>query len=402
VDGALGPDRPRQGRGRALSSRLRDLVEHPRLRSLLLEHLLLVASATLAFAAVAMGRVRLEEAPRLIDFRLLALFFVLTIAVELGKASSLFDRVVEGVVARVATARSLAVGLVAASGVLAAILTNDVALFLVVPFTMLFARITPIDLAPIVVLEIAAANLIGAISPLGNPQNLFLFTRGGFTLESFLASQAPWVAAAAVLLVSAVPVTIAARPLDAKPARAFRVDPVLASACVVVLAAEVAALLHALDHRVPVALSLAGAALLGRRLRDADFSLVFVFAFLFVGVAGLERGRLYEALNPTALFGQHARGLVLSGALLSQFVSNVPAAMLLAPAAGTLDGFRALIHGVNSGGCGSPIGSLANLIGMQLFVRAGGAPRAFWRTFLPLNAVLLVLLVLVSLALVSL
>jgi len=129
---------------------------------------------------------------------------------------------------------------------------------------------------------------------------------------------------------------------------------------------------------------------------------VFVFAFLFVGIAGLERGRLYEALNPTRLFGHQSRGLVLSGALLSQVVSNVPAAMLLAPAAGTLDGFRALIHGVNSGGCGTPISSLANLIGAQLFVRGGGARKAFWRSFLPLNAALLALLVAVSLVLVSL
>jgi Na+/H+ antiporter NhaD/arsenite permease-like protein len=385
-----------------LRSRFQALAEHPRLRSLLLEHLLLVASATLAFAAVAMGRVRISEAPGLIDFRLLALFFVLTIAVELGKASSLFDRVVEEVVRRVRTARGLAAGLVAAAGVLAAILTNDVALFLVVPITTLFMRVTTIELAPIVVLEIAAANLVGAVSPLGNPQNLFLFTRGGFTLGEFLTSQAPWVAAAAALLFAAVPFCVGRRSLDAKPARQFGVDPILAGACVVVLAAEVASLLHAVHHWVPLALSLAGAALLGRRLRDADFSLVFVFAFLFVGVAGLERGRLYEALNPTALFGQRARGLVLSGALLSQLVSNVPAAMLLAPAAGTLDGFRALIHGVNSGGCGTPIASLANLIGAQLFVRAGGSPRAFWRAFFPLNAALLVLLVAFSLLLVSL
>ena len=404
MDGAVGPDgpRPRQGDERPLTRRIRELLEHPALRTLLLEHLLLVASATLAVAAVAMGRVRLSEAPGLIDTRLLVLFFVLTIAVELGKASSLFDRLVELVVRRVRTARGLACGMIAASGLLAAILTNDVALFLVVPFTMLFRRVVALELAPVVVLEVAAANLIGAISPLGNPQNLFLFTRGGFDLGGFLASQAPWVAAAAALLFAAVPFTIPRRALDAKPVRAFEVDPLLAGVCLAVLAAEVASLLHALHHWVPLALSLAGAALLGRRLRDADFSLVFVFAFLFVGIAGLERGRLYETLNPIALFGHQARGLVLSGALLSQFVSNVPAAMLLAPAAGTLDGFRALIHGVNSGGCGTPVSSLANLIGAQLFVRGGGATKAFWRAFLPLNAALLALLVAVSMVLVSL
>ena len=148
-------------------------------------------------------------------------------------------------------------------------------------------------------------------------------------------------------------------------------------------------------------LALGGALLLGRRVFDTDFSLVAVFAFLFVGIAGLERGRLYATLDPVRIFGHEARGLVLSGAFLSQWVSNVPAAMLLAPAAATAAGFRALLYGVNAGGCGTPISSLANLIGAQVFVREGGDPRAFWRRFLPVSFALLGLLVLVSLALVS-
>ena len=349
-----------------------------------------------------MGRVRLGEVPGLIDTRLLTLFFVLTIAVELGKASDLFDRLVELVARRVRSARGLAAAMIATTGLLAALLTNDVALILVVPFTMLFRRIADLELAPLVVLEVGAANLIGAISPLGNPQNLYLFTRGHLTLSEFVAGQAPWVAAAAVLLYAAVPVLVPRQRLEAAPARAFDVDPLLAAACGAVLGTEIAALVGWAHHWVPLAFSLIGAALLGRRLRNADFSLVLIFGFLFVGIAGLERGRLYETLDPAVLVGQASRGLVLAGALASQLVSNVPAAMLLAPAARSAAGLRALLHGLNSGGCGTPIASLANLIGAQLFLREGGSPRAFWRAFLPLNAVLLVLLVAVSMLLASL
>ena len=379
----------------------RRLLAHPVVKSLLFERLLLVASATLAFAAVAMGRVQFSEIPGLMDTRLLTLFFVLTIAVELGKASDLFDRLVGAVARRAGTARGLALGMVTASGVLAAILTNDVALFLVVPFTMQFRRIADLELAPIVVLEIAAANLLGAVSPLGNPQNLFLYARGGFTPAAFFANQLPWVAVAAALLAAAVPVLVPRRPLAPPPARSFDVHPGLAAACLVLLVVETASLFHLLDHRIPLALAVGGAALLGRRLRETDFSLVFVFAFLFVGIAGLERGRLYQALDPASLFGHRSLGLVLSGAFLSQLVSNVPAAMLLAPAAVSSAGFGALLHGVNSGGCGTPIASLANLIGAQLYAREGGDVRAFWRRFLKVNAVLLVLLVAASLVLVS-
>ncbi len=362
---------------------------------------MLAASGTLAFAAVAMGRVKPAEIPGLLDERLLSLFFVLTIAVELGKASDLFDRLVAAVVARVRTERALALGMIVASGLLAALLTNDVALFLVVPFTMLFRRVADLDLGPLVVLEIASANVLGCVSPLGNPQNLFLYTRGGFTPASFFAAQVPWVAAAAACLATAVPILIPRRRLAAPETVSFDVHPGLAGACLMLLAAEIAALLGAVHHWVPLALSVAGAILLGRRVLETDFSLVFVFAFLFVGIAGLERGRLYQTMNPERIFGHQARGLVLSGALLSQLVSNVPAAMLLAPTALTASGFRALLYGVNAGGCGAPVSSLANLIGAQLFAREGGDPRALWRRFLPVSFAFLALLVLVSLAIVS-
>lgn len=384
-----------------MRQRARRLLRHHVIRSLVFERLLLVASALLAAVALLSGRVAPREIPALLDLRLLSLFLVLTIAVELGKASDLFDRLVAAVAARVRTARGLALGMVAVSGALAAVLTNDVALFLVVPFTMLFRRVTDLELAPLVVLEVAGANVLGCVSPLGNPQNLFLYTRGGFSPASFFGAQLPWTAAAAGLLVAAVPALVPRRALAAPAALVFDVHPGLAGACLGLLAAEVASLFGAVDHRIPLALAALGAVLLGRRLLETDFSLVLVFAFLFVGIAGLERGRLYQTLDPVRLFGHQSRGLVLSGALLSQLVSNVPAAMLLAPAAATAAGFRALLYGVNAGGCGTPISSLANLIGAQLFVREGGRPGAFWKSFLPASAALLALLVLVSLLLVS-
>lgn len=377
------------------------LLRHHVIRSLVFERLLLTASALLAAAALVSGRVAPREVPGLLDVRLLALFLVLTIAVELGKASDLFDRLVAAVATRVKTARALALGMIAVSGALAAVLTNDVALFLVVPFTMLFRRVADLDLAPIVVLEVTAANVVGCVSPLGNPQNLFLYGRGGFTPASFFAAQLPWCAAAALLLAGAVPLLVPRKRLAAPGGEPFDVDRRQAGACLALLAAETLSLFGLLDHRVPFVLAVAGAILLGRRLFDTDFSLVLVFALLFVGVAGLERGRLYEVFDPVRIFGHQARGLALSGALLSQLVSNVPAAMLLAPAAAGAAGLRGLLYGVNAGGCGTPISSIANLIGAQLFVREGGSGREFWRVFLPASFALLVLLAGVSLLLVS-
>jgi len=384
-----------------LRRQIRNLLAHPVIQTLLFERLLIMASATLAFAELAMGHVRLSEIPGLLDARLLSLFFVLTIAVELGKDSDLFDLAVAQTVRRVRTSRALAAAMIALTALTAALLTNDVALFLVVPFTNLFRRVSDMDLAPLVVLEIAAANLLGAVTPIGSPQNLFLYARGRFSLLSFLEAQLPFVVGSIVLLAMLVPLIVPRRRFEPPETARFDLDPLLAGAFFVLLGLEIAALAGVVSWEIPLGLSLAGAVLLGKRLREADFSLVFVFAFLFIGIEGLRRGRLYHVLDPERIFGHGPAGLLLSGALLSQFVSNVPAAMLLAPTVTTSQGFLGLLWGVNAGGCGTPIASLANLIGAQLFLREGGSQRSFWRLFSATTFLLLIALVLFCLALLT-
>jgi Na+/H+ antiporter NhaD/arsenite permease-like protein len=364
----------------------------PRLRKLFLDRFLLIGAAVLAIAAVASGRVTLREAPSLLDLRLLVLFAVLTVAVALGRASRLFEEVVNRVARRVHTGRGLALAMVAVTGVLAMLLTNDVALFLVLPFTLLFARFAEIDIAMVVVLEISSANLLGSLTPIGNPQNLFLFARGGFSPGSFVLAQLPVVLCSAFLLAAAawrlLPGTSFPR---VAPAR-VPVDRMRSIAFAAILGAEIANIFGWLPQAVPLAFAAVGAVLLGRRLRDADFSLVFVFALLFVGVAGLERSHVYASVDPVRIFGNHAFALTLSGALLSQIVSNVPAAMLLAPAAATTPGFVGLMHGVTVGSCGTPMASIANLIGAQLYLRSGAPAGRFWRLFSAVSWCLLGLL----------
>jgi Na+/H+ antiporter NhaD/arsenite permease-like protein len=72
----------------------------------------------------------------------------------------------------------------------------------------------------------------------------------------------------------------------------------------------------------------------------------------------------------------------------------VPASLLLAPAASGPAAFRGLLYGVTAGACGSPIGSLANLIGAQIYLREGGRPRHFWKPFCAVSGAVLAILLL--------
>jgi Na+/H+ antiporter NhaD/arsenite permease-like protein len=369
----------------------------------------LAVSLALALLALALGLVAPREVRGLLDWGVLSLFFVLIVAVECAKHSALYQWLVRRVLSRVRTERGLAVAAVLCTGLLAAFVTNDVALLLVVPFTFAFEAADPrLDPAPVVVLEIHAANLLGCLTPAGNPQNLFLYARGGFTPARFFAAQLPWVAGMTAATLLLVPLLLPRRALAPPPESRVSVAPLLAGLSLALLALEFLAIFHAVPPWVPVLAALPGLVLLRGKARLRDFALVAVFACLFVGIEGVRRSAPFRALDPIGLLSERAApwSFVVAGALLSQAVSNVPAALLLAPTAAAAGGgtlFTALLYGVNAGGCGTPIASLANLIGGSLYFRGRSRRRpAFWPLFLKVSTALLAVAIALSLALLSL
>ena len=112
--------------------------------------------------------------------------------------------------------------------------------------------------------------------------------------------------------------------------------------------------------------------------------ITFLAFFIFAG--NLARIDAVDALLRRLLAGRE----YLVGVLTSQVISNVPAALLLS---GFTDNARALLLGVNVGGLGTPIASLASLIGLKLYSRSEGArPGRFLAEFTVVNLALLLLL----------
>jgi len=157
----------------------------------------LVVTALLAAAAVVGGLVPPREIPAVEDIRLLATLAALILSVELLRTSGALDAAVQRALRRFSRARSFTAALILASGALSAIVTNDVALFVIVPFTVAAARYSDFRVRNAVILEITAANLLGCLTPIGNPQNLFLFHRSGWGVGAFIGAMA-------TLLISAI------------------------------------------------------------------------------------------------------------------------------------------------------------------------------------------------------
>lgn len=333
------------------------------MRKYLLE--LIAAAGALYFLLT--GRVSPVQARRAIDTDLLFLLFALLITVELLRESGLLERLVRAAATSFTTSRSLALALVLLSGGLSCLLTNDVALFVVIPFTVAASRVAEIPSGRVVILEIVAANLLGCLTPLGNPQNLFLFERSGWSAGRFMLVMLPFVAWSACGIIAATVYGVRPepiRPLGSAPG--YRWNPAAAAGvvCFALILSSIARIGSA--WLAAVAAAVAGVAILRRRLLRVDVSIVALFLFAFVIVEGLRS------------FGMRpAADIYTSAIVLSQFISNVPAAILLSPFAAS--DWRELLYGVSAGGCGTIIASLANLLGWRLYVRESNGEPSFFR-----------------------
>lgn len=300
---------------------------------------------------------------RLIDWNTIGALAGLLALTKGIECSGALQHLARRLLRRVHSLRGLALLLTALSAILSAIVTNDVSLFLLVPLTRALAGQAQLPLARLVALEALAVNAGSALTPIGNPQNLFLWQRSGLDFAQFTAMMAPTVAILCGLLLLTVwlvmpRAAIALRPDESGAAPRL---PLLYTAgglfVPFVLALNFQLLWPALGVVVAV-FALRHRAV----LRQTDWTLLFVIGLMFVDM------RQLAALPAVASWlgalpidsGRHA---YLAAVLASQAVSNVPAAILLAPFVHDLP---ALAAGVSVGGFGLFIGSLANLIALRL------------------------------------
>ncbi len=323
-----------------------------------------------------------------IDFRTLALLYCLMVVVAGLRHAGAFTVLAHRLCERAGSVRRLGLMLVLLCFFSAMLITNDVALLTFVPFAVVVLGMAhqEKELIWVVVLQTVAANLGSVLTPVGNPQNLYLYSRYGLGMGDFLSATLPlWLLSLlAVLLLSLrlpkarVEVFLGEAPcLDKKGLGLY-----LALFLLCLLA-----VLRLLDW--PWMLGILVLALLvldRRRLRKADFLLLLTFVCFFVFSGNLARIGAVEALLRRLLAGRE----LLVGALTSQVISNVPAALLLSR---FTEAGRELLLGVNIGGLGTPVASLASLISLKLYFHSEHASSGrFLGLFSLVNFGLLVLL----------
>lgn len=261
------------------------------------------------------------------------------------------------------TERRLALLMVAFAAALSTLLTNDVALFAVVPLAQSLARIAPVRIERLIIFLALAVNAGSSLTPLGNPQNLFLWQHSGLGFGGYVAMMTPITVALMALLLAVCAFAFDSRPLHFQrrgPSHDVR-WPLLWTALALFVGFVALA-----DHGLATWACAGVVAVLLVARRNAvlgiDWLLLAIFVLMFVVLRGVaEMPEVRTALGHIDF--SSTLGAYLGAAVLSQFISNVPAAILLAEYS---QNWPALAHGVAVGGFGLAVGSLANLIALRM------------------------------------
>lgn len=292
-----------------------------------------------------------------IDTHTLALLFSLMAVMAGFQKAGIFDKISSIILSHTGSQKGLSFVLVSLCFFGSMLITNDVALITFVPLGILVLKTAKMESSlPVVTLMTIAANLGSMLTPIGNPQNLYLYTLSGLSLWQFLQITAPYTILCAILLV----VGVLGLPTQKGSLRIQMNQPtislnhsilyfilfVLALFCVAGL----------LSVWILLAVVVVSVALLDRTvLKKVDYSLLTTFAAFFVFIGNMGRMSAFHDFVQKIVLGNEQ----ITAVVASQIISNVPAALLLS---GFTHEWAQLIIGTNLGGLGTLIASMASLI----------------------------------------
>ena len=325
-----------------------------------------------------------------IDYRVLALLFCLMTVMEGFKSTGFFAAVAGKLLEKVKTFRQLYLVLVFLCFFTSMWITNDVALLTFVPFTVLVLRMTGLEqeMIPVIVLQTIAANLGSMTTPVGNPQNLYLYSISGMGIGAFLQIMGPLtlISAGLIFLICLIhkdfPIRQGMLGKEIVGVRKAGENQVLAVLFFISLLSVFRILSWQLLLLIVLVSCIGIKAFCKEKYLplEADFGLLLTFVAFFIFIGNMGRICAVREVLSQVLNGRE----LLISFLCSQMISNVPAAILLS---GFTQEYRGLLQGVNIGGLGTLIASLASLISYKFFAAeseqtpAAGTRGRFMLTF---------------------
>lgn len=293
-----------------------------------------------------------------IDTHTLALLFSLMAVMAGFQKAGIFNKISSLILSHTGSQKGLSFVLVSLCFLGSMLITNDVALITFVPLGILVLKTAKMEssLPVVVTLMTIAANLGSMLTPIGNPQNLYLYTLSRLSLWQFLQITAPYTILCAILLV----VGVLGLPTQKGSLRIQMNQPTISlNHSILYFILFVLALFcvaNLLSVWILLAVVVVSVSLLDRAvLKKVDYSLLATFAAFFVFIGNMGRMSAFHDFVQKIVLGNEQ----ITSVVASQIISNVPAALLLS---GFTHEWAQLIIGTNLGGLGTLIASMASLI----------------------------------------
>lgn len=350
--------------------------------------LLFSFSLVIALICVIFGRFSLQD----INFKVIVTLGGLMLAVNGLDSSGILSYFGQILVKKSLSFRQLIRYIVLLSFFSSMFLTNDVAILTLLPIYLRITKVIANRQAVLLgsVYIIAAANLGSSFFPFGNPQNLFLYSYYHIPLLEFFYSTSLLVIISLAMLMISIQL-IPKEPLSLVTThRQF--DHKKATVHGLLMIVMITGVFSIIDYFV--ALMIVAIVVLfwqPQLFKSVDYRLLCTFAFFFIIV-----GNLSQSVSLIAWLQKmftNPINTLLGSIITSQAISNVPAAILLAP---FTKYHQSVLLGVNIGGLGTLIASLANLIGYKIVrIQLPNDRKLFIRNFSLINIVYLSLLTLI-------
>jgi Na+/H+ antiporter NhaD/arsenite permease-like protein len=326
-----------------------------------------------------------------IDFRVLGLLFCLMAVVSGFNKTGIFILLSEKLLMCVANIRSIILVLVLLSFFTSMWITNDVALITFVPFAILILSMTGCTryLITTIVLQTIAANLGSMLTPVGNPQNLFLYSEYSITITEFLKITLPYTILSLLLICIAILFIpkehISFTLTDTEKTDKYKPYTIALYSGLFIVC--LACVLRLIDYRITIIIIFLCILIFDRTvIKNVDYSLLLTFVCFFVFVGNIGNIPIIRDFLASLLKGRE----FLVSLLASQIISNVPAAVLLSA---FTDDYKAILLGTDLGGLGTLVASLASLISYKFYLRTSDANSGkYLRAFTIYNLGFLVIL----------
>ncbi len=322
-----------------------------------------------------------------IDFRTLGLLFCLMAVMAGLNTLGVFKFIAEKMLSKVKSITGISLILSLLCFFSSMVITNDVALITFVPFTITALKLSgKIDkLIWIVTIETIAANLGSMLTPIGNPQNLYLFSAFNMSMGDFITTILPYALLSFVLVVISCLFVGKDKIKVQKNEKSFNLSKLHISVYALLFILALLTVFRAIPHEITVLITLCVLMIFDRKvLTKVDYSLLFTFVFLFIFIGNLGEIKPISEFLKSIVNGNE----VVVGVVSSQVFSNVPAALMLSK---FTENAHNLLIGVNLGGLGTLIASMASLISFKFITKEKVHTGKYILTFTVMNIVFLIL-----------